>query len=153
MSDTSTIYLSGAIKNLESDGRNWRQLVEEVCPEFEYENPLDYHDPRDETTIIFPNHSPAFIEEQEETVDAEEVVEKDKELLWSSNAALVNWEHDVVSVGTDMEVIYAYERVDIPVVVWTDVARDEAPLWLRCHSDFLSPSFEQCIFFLQGALA
>jgi nucleoside 2-deoxyribosyltransferase len=69
-----------------------------------------------------------------------EIVEGDKQDLEESDCLLVNY--DRPSVGTSMEIFYAYEFLDIPVVT---VAKEGVKIspWLRYHSNHIVHSFSE----------
>lgn len=139
--NSPTIYLSGAISNVPDDGRYWRNMVKSMYPGYRYEDPLDYHDPQDDTEIVYQDGSE--IRKDPDVVIAQEVVNTDKKLIDQSDVVLVNWEKSVHSTGTDMEIIYAHDVAQTPVVVWSSVSVEDCPLWLRQHSEFISDDLDE----------
>jgi len=74
-----------------------------------------------------------------------EIVELDKIDVMKSDVLLVNY--DKPSVGTSMEVLYAFERGKVVVVV----CRPEASIspWLRYHSHKIVHSFDAAIEYIK----
>lgn len=84
---------------------------------------------------------------QEERVGiAKEIVEADKADIDNCQALLVNYVKP--SVGTSMEMLYAWERGK-PIVVVTDKHTSLSP-WLRYHSTFITDSFTHAFALLHG---
>ncbi len=109
------IYLAGAI-NGRSDAEcvDWRQEMKSVFPEHELVDPMvrDYRG------------------KEEMNVDA--IVEQDKRDIFSCDVVLVRY--DKPSVGTSMEILYAWEQ-HIPIVLWTN--QENLSPWLLYHCDFV----------------
>lgn len=70
-----------------------------------------------------------------------EIVELDKIDVAASDVILVNY--DKPSVGTSMEVLYAWERGK-PVIVVAALEANLSP-WLRYHSHAIMHSFEEAV--------
>lgn len=82
---------------------------------------------------------------QREDAAAREIVEKDKRDIDACDALLVN--HPKPSVGTAMEILYAWERGKAIVVV---APRDMAiSPWLRYHATKIVHSFEDALACLE----
>jgi len=128
----TTIYLAGPVANVENGGSKWRNELVESYPNTDFNNPLDkFNAPADNLQI---NQNP--VEPNE--VSATEIVEADKEILRESDAVLVGYE-DIQSVGTPMEVMWAYER-DYPITIWLrdgSILPDLSP-WYQYHADFIT---------------
>jgi nucleoside 2-deoxyribosyltransferase len=77
-----------------------------------------------------------------------EIVEFDKIDVMNSDVVLVNY--DKPSVGTSMEVLYAFERGKLVVVVAKDGVRVSP--WLRYHAHKIVNSFAAALEFIQEAL-
>ena len=77
-----------------------------------------------------------------------EIVELDKIDIMRSDALLVNY--DKPSVGTSMEVFYAFERGKYVVVVAAEGARISP--WLRYHSHAITHSFETALNLINEAV-
>lgn len=84
-----------------------------------------------------------------EAESVNEIVEFDKIDVTNSDAILVNY--DKPSVGTSMEILYAWERGKLVVVV----AREGTNIspWLRYHSHAIRPTFEGALEFVRAALS
>jgi nucleoside 2-deoxyribosyltransferase len=126
----AVIYLAGPIMEAPSAGDSWREMIiEEFGETVEFRNPLSkYNVPAEHLEIM-----PGTTGDGETTVGVDEIVESDKAMLRECDAVFVGYS-DVQSVGTPMEVMWAYER-DIPVCLWV---RDETPYdelspWYRYH--------------------
>ncbi len=74
-----------------------------------------------------------------------EIVELDKVDVMNSDVVLVNY--DKPSVGTSMEVLYAWERGKIVVVV-SKYGREGLSPWLLYHSHAISTSFEGAVHWI-----
>lgn len=127
-----TIYLCGPINGCTDEGANgWRTFVIDQSPHFKHLNPMrrDYRGKED--------------------YNVNEIVELDKIDIANSDALLVNY--DKPSVGTSMEVLYAFERGKLVVVV----TPPEAALspWLRYHSHRIEHSFSDGLAAIKELLA
>ena len=125
-----TIYLAGPVANVEDGGSQWRNEIVESYPNSDFNNPLDkYNAPAEDLTIVT---KPARGDTE---VSHTEIVEGDKELLRESNAVLVGYT-DVLSTGTPMEVMWAYER-DYPIALWLQGGVNPSDLspWYHYHVD------------------
>lgn len=142
-----TIYLAGPVAAYQDGGAAWRdRLVEEFGDEFAFRNPLDkYNVPVEDLTIVDGSTPSA-----DGCVSVTELVEGDKDLLRESDAVLVGYS-DVQSIGTPMEVMWAYER-DIPVAVWLRDATDYDQLspWYRYHAGAVVDEPEDALHYLWG---
>ena len=131
--DITTIYLAGPVANVEDGGSQWRNELVESYPNSDFNNPLDkYNAPAEDLTIVT---KPARGDTE---VTHTEIVEGDKELLRESNAVLVGYT-DVLSTGTPMEVMWAYER-NYPITIWLrdgSILPDLSP-WYQYHADFIT---------------
>lgn len=83
-----------------------------------------------------------------EAESVNEIVEFDKIDVVNSDVILVNY--DKPSVGTSMEVLYAFERGKLVVVVAKE-GTNISP-WLRYHSHTIKPSFEAAIEYIREVL-
>lgn len=127
---TEKVYLAGAIQHASDHGKGWRQRVKNNYGKFGWLDPLDKYD----STKSFDNIS-------DEWTNAE-IVEGDLELIEESDALLVHW-REVPSCGTPMEIVYAVQVFEIPVVVQTTVA--EPSIWLLEHADAVVETFDEAI--------
>src|SRR5262245_54473935 len=75
----------------------------------------------------------------------DEIVELDKIDVMNADAILVNY--DKPSVGTSMEVLYAFERGKLVVVVAKKGERISP--WLRYHSHKITNSFTEALSYLR----
>jgi nucleoside 2-deoxyribosyltransferase len=128
----NTIYLCGPINGCTDEGANgWRTFVIQVSPHFKHINPMrrDYRGKED--------------------LNVNEIVELDKIDIMKCDAILVNY--DKPSVGTSMEVLFAFERGKLVVVVAPpDVSISP---WLRYHSHRIEPSFAEALVTIKELLA
>lgn len=83
--------------------------------------------------------------EDESVID---IVELDKVDIANSDALIVNY--DKPSVGTSMEILHAFERSKIVVVVAKEGTRISP--WMRYHSHRITPSFSSAVTELQKLL-
>lgn len=124
------IYLAGPIRYSE-DPHTWR---EELSEEYDHEflNPLDWGDHTESDDPAPP-----------------EVVDQDIAYLrYDADAILCRWE-PVETAGTPMELVYASEIYEIPVVVWNPYHGDLSP-WVEAHADKVVEYVEDGMSFLEG---
>ena len=142
-----TIYLAGPVAALNDGGAGWRSVVEQrFGDEFEFKNPLaKYNAPADDIEIVDGSSHGG-----DNVVSVSELVELDKHLLAQSDAVLVGYTA-VRSIGTPMEVMWAYERAK-PVALWLrdDTQTDELSPWYRYHADLITNSVEMALGGLDG---
>lgn len=113
------VYLCGPINGCtDEECKDWREAAKAVLPDTLDPMRRDYRG--------------------KEAVAYREIVEGDKEDIDGCDALLVNY--DKPSVGTSMEILYAWQK-DIYVLV---VARPDAVIspWLRYHANKIVNSFE-----------
>lgn len=140
-----TIYLAGPVATLDDGGAGWRESVLEYLggdETVEALNPLDkYNVPVDDLTVVHGMSD----EDDETTVGTVEIVGSDKQLVEASDAVLVGYE-DVKSIGTPMEVMYAYDR-DKPVGIWIrdETDAEELSPWYRHHASAVTNSLPMAI--------
>lgn len=104
-------YLCGPINGCtDSEAKDWREAVKAIFPESIDPMKRDYRG--------------------RETEDYREIVDLDKRDIRNADVVLVNY--DKPSVGTSMEIMYAWER-GIPIIVWIRTDERVSP-WLRYHS-------------------
>ena len=116
----TTIYLCGPINGCtDQECRDWREFVKS----------------RWSGSTIDPMHRDYRGREDE---NVREIVELDKADIDGSDVLLVNY--DKPSVGTSMEVLYAWERGKKIVVVVSSFDVKLSP-WLRYHSHVICNSF------------
>lgn len=123
-----TLYLCGPINGCtDAEAINWREHVKAIWPGATLD-PMrrDYRG--------------------REAESVNEIVELDKIDIAQSDALIVNY--DKPSVGTSMEILWAFERGKGIVVV----ARADANIspWLRYHSHAIVSTFDDAIGVLQG---
>jgi len=132
-----TVYLAGPVAELDDGGAGWRGDVEvEHGHLYDFRNPLSkYNVPVDGLTIV-----DGATHGGDNVVSVSEIVEGDKHLLTESDAVLVGYSA-VRSIGTPMEVMWAYER-DKPVAIWLrdGTACEDLSPWYRYHADLVTNS-------------
>lgn len=138
------VYLAGAIRDKNDDGRSWRENFEQFWgSEFtEVLNPLNIHSPEE---IQEARESEYGLEASATAAGVENVVEDDKEMIDGCDVLYVHWEENVSHCGTPMEILYAHQQ-DTPVVteyVGEDIGNSS--IWLTVHSDYISRSQTNCI--------
>ena len=114
-----TLYLCGPINGCTNEEcRNWREFVKTLWPG-ETLDPMrrDYRGREGESV--------------------NEIVEFDKIDILNSEALIVNF--DRPSVGTAMEILFAFERGKLVVIIAAD-STVISP-WLRYHSHYIENSF------------
>jgi len=139
----TSVYLAGPVAALDDGGAGWREQVgREYGEQYEFQNPLaKYNVPLDDLTIVDGVSNSDY----DTTVGTDEIVREDKQKLLASDAVLVGYE-DVQSIGTPMEVMYAYER-EMPVSVWV---RDDTEImdlspWYLHHASAITNSVEMAL--------
>lgn len=121
------VYLCGPIlKCNDSECKDWRSNAKQFLPDTLDPMVRDYRD-------CFLNH-------------IDEIVEEDKKDIDNCDALLVKF--DKPSVGTSMEILYAWERKKLIVVVVEDKNLVISP-WLIYHSSHIVDSFEYAYKLLQ----
>lgn len=124
------VYLCGPINGCtDAEAKDWREYAKTKLPDTLDPMRRDYRG--------------------REAESVNEIVELDKIDVTNCDVLLVNY--DKPSVGTSMEVIYAFERGKLVVVV----ARPDASIspWLRYHSHKIVHSFDDAIRFIQDCEA
>lgn len=119
------VYLCGPINGCtDAEAKNWREYVKTRLPDTLDPMRRDYRGREDQCV--------------------NEIVELDKIDVMNSDVLLVNY--DRPSVGTSMEVLYAFERAKLVVVV----CRPDASIspWLRYHSHKIVHSFDDAVEFI-----
>lgn len=124
------IYLAGPIKEVSDNGAIWRNTIKTNYLDKQFYDPL------------------AHLNATEQEVDSERIVKCDKAGINESDAVLVGYQ-SVQSVGTPMEVMYAYER-DLPIALWV---RDDTKIadlsdWYRFHT-FPTQDVQQALDYLE----
>lgn len=121
------VYLCGPINGCtDEECRNWREYVKAKLP-----------DTLDPMRRDYRGH-------EDQSVD--QIVELDKIDISKCDALIVNY--DRPSVGTSMEIIYAWERGKFIVLVHT-VGVSLSP-WLHYHSHAIVTSFDDAITILKN---
>jgi len=128
---TTTIYLAGPVQHAPRGGAGWRETVIERYEggEYEFLNPLGKYNVPLEALDVVADPDPA----DPETVGVRELVERDKGLIRDADGILVGYSARR-SIGTPMEVMYAYAR-EIPTALWVRDDTDIEALspWYRYH--------------------
>lgn len=131
------VYLCGPIQHAQDYGKGWRNALKERHPDIEWIDPFDKYDSTEGSED----------EIRREWTD-EEIVQQDLELIEASDAVLVHWE-EVPACGTPMEIAYAVQVFEVPVVVQTTV--EEPSPWLTAHATAVVPTFAEAIHQLRLA--
>lgn len=114
------VYLCGPINGCTDEQCiNWRESAKAVLPDTVDPMRRDFRGREDDC--------------------AAEIVEGDKEDIDGCDGLLVNY--DKPSVGTSMEVLYAFERGILIVIVATPGVSISP--WLRYHADYLVNTFSE----------
>lgn len=122
----SMIYLCGPINGCtDAEAKDWREYVKSVWTG---------------DTIDPMRRDYRGVEDQ----NVDEIVELDKIDVMNSDVILVNY--DKPSVGTSMEVLYAFERGKLVVVVAKEGERISP--WLRYHSHKIVHSFGDALRYI-----
>lgn len=132
------VYLAGPVRNDVDGGAVWRDdVIDAYSDGVEFVNPLDkYNVPVEGLSVVDGDSK----ESNPDTVGINEIVEGDKEMLEMCNAVLVGYSN-VQSIGTPMEVMWAYER-DYPIGIWIrdpQTHPEDLSPWYQYHADFISP--------------
>lgn len=116
------VYLCGPINGCtDTEAKNWREAVKEHFPASVDPMKRDYRG--------------------KELTNYREIVDLDKRDIRNCDIILVNY--DKPSVGTSMEVFYAW-TLGIPVVVWAAKDAKLSP-WLIYHSTTIVHSLDQVV--------
>ena len=121
-------YLCGPINGCTNDEcKNWREAAKLILGEDNIIDPMrrDYRGRENDCVT--------------------EIVENDKSDIMLSSVLLVNY--DKPSVGTSMEILFAWER-NKPIVVVAKKGTVLSP-WLRYHSTHIVESFEKAFDILK----
>lgn len=124
------VYLAGPIQHAGDHGKGWRARVKEEYDGFEWVDPLDKYD-----------DTKSYDEIDEEWSNAR-IVEEDLTMIANCDAILVHWE-EIPSAGTPMEVAYAIQVFEIPVVIQTTV--EDMSIWLEVHAHEVVETFDDAV--------
>lgn len=131
MKSLNTIYLCGPINGCtDKECKDWREFVKTIW---------------DGATLDPMRRD--YRGREHESVN--QIVEFDKIDVINSDVILVNY--DKPSVGTSMEVLYAWERGKLVVVVSKNGKQGLSP-WLLYHSHAVCTSFEQAVNYVREVL-
>jgi nucleoside 2-deoxyribosyltransferase len=123
------IYLCGPINGCtDEECKDWREAVKAKWPDAIDPMRRDYRGKEDESV--------------------KQIVELDKIDIMNSDVVLVNY--DKPSVGTSMEILYAFERGKFVVIVADHGARISP--WLRYHSHAIVGSFGAAFKFIEDVV-
>lgn len=120
--DKPTVYLAGPIRNSKNGGGGWREQIKQ-----EYGEKFNFNDPTDNINV--PAEDVKVVERfpsGPNEISLFEIVDDDMSMLKESDGVLVGYS-DVKSVGTPMEVQWAFDNV-IPIVIWN---REPTGSWLK----------------------
>lgn len=149
MTDEPVIYLAGPVAHKHDGGASWREAIKDAYASepVEFRDPLSkYNVPAQDLTVVDGTSDP----DDELTVGTLEIVEGDKELIDESDAVLVGYE-PVRSIGTPMEVMYAYER-DMPVGLWIRERDGALSPWYKEHVIFTRDHMTEVVDALAGVI-
>jgi nucleoside 2-deoxyribosyltransferase len=120
------IYLAGPIFQCEdSECINWREEVKHRLNGYQIIDPME----RDYRGVTDENYK--------------EIVEQDKVLIDSCDILLVN--HIKPSVGTSMEILYAWERKKQVLIISNG---NELSPWLLYHSNKICSSLDEAVKYI-----
>jgi len=125
MKNKLVCYLAGPINDCtDEECKDWRERMKKAMPDVNFLDPMrrDYRDLETEETCI-------------------EIVENDKIDIDECDVILVY--HDRPSVGTSMEILYAFER-GIYVLTVACTGKPLSP-WIRYHSSTIVGTLEEAI--------
>lgn len=122
------LYLCGPINGCtDEEAKDWREAAKVALPYWVHVDPM-VRDYRGQEDIKF-----------------REIVELDKQDILGCAAILVNY--DKPSVGTSMEILFAWEH-QIPVFIVVSLGTRISP-WLRYHATVIVPSFKEAFRLLE----
>ena len=132
LQDKLTVYLGGPINGRsDEDCIDWREKVIKSLPQVNARNPMD-RDYRGK--------------ELEPGVDAE-IVENDKLDIMQSEIVMIYF--DQPSVGTSMEIMYAFERSKYILLV--DASEKKLSPWLTYHASMIVSGLDEAIDVIRKA--
>ncbi len=117
------VYLAGAINGCsDNEAKDWRSVAKDLMP-YEMVDPMsrDYRGREMDDGI------------------AKDIVESDKADILTCHAVLVHY--DKPSVGTAMEVLFAWEN-DLPVVIFCKEGTILSP-WMIYHADVIVNTWQE----------
>ena len=123
------VYLAAPIQHVNDYGKGWRNRLKQDVEAIEWVDPLAKYNSQEVSEI------------NDEWSD-ERIVMEDLELIESCDAILVHWQ-EVPSCGTPMEIAYAIQVFEIPVIVQTTV--EEPSPWLTAHATEMVETFEEAV--------
>lgn len=130
--ESEGVYLGGPIQHADDDGHGWREQIIEDYPEIEFNNPLDKYDPSLDDVEVLHDPSNFDAESEKEQITPTEYVAEDKIQICQSECLLVGLP-EIISRGTCMEMMYAYDR-NIPFYVWIQDEQVESG-WVYDHAE------------------
>jgi hypothetical protein len=142
-----TVYLAGPVRFDDDGGKSWREEIKEKYEDdeaVEFKDPLDKYNIRVEDLEVVSGS-----ESGESEVSVAEIVHGDKEMIDECNALFVGYS-PVRSIGTPMEVMYAYER-DYPIGIWlrdSELNVEDLSPWYRYHTDAVKQRYEDVLYSL-----
>lgn len=127
-----SVYLAGPIDGVaKEDSHGWREQIKDALPDIDFLDPLrrDYKE-KDTGDIVWADEKFVI-----------ELVENDKMDVRNSDVVLVY--HDRPSVGTSMEILYAFDR-GIYVLTVGCTGKPLSP-WITYHSTKIVNSLDEAI--------
>lgn len=147
---TPTVYLAGPIAH-DADAARWRdRLKAEYGDRFTFLDPMDRFDvPGDDLDVV-----QAPDPRRPDQVGVAELVEGDLDMLRSADAVLVGYTA-VESIGTPMEVLYARERLGLPVAMWVrdGTAFEALSPWYKYYTTTVCTAAEPALDHIQREVA
>ena len=126
----ATVYLAGPIGQVTYDEfKGWRTIASKrlAAKDIEIEDPTDRlgTDP--------------FV-----------VVNGDKRAIRRSGLVLAYAPKGVAFVGTSMEIFFAHEILNLPVVVWGELHGTRPSPWIVMHSDYVYETLDEALAIILG---
>lgn len=151
------IYLCGPITNSEDDGIGWRETArKEYSHMASFFDPVDRINGKDENIGVVPSKDDRYRLMKEDNdydriVTDSHITTRDKAEIRKSEGLVVNHE-EVISRGTDMEIMYAWER-DKEIALWSEYDVGEIDTWLRDHVHLINDDLEECVSYIEEEFA
>jgi hypothetical protein len=138
MTDKMTVYLAGPIDGVPgAESSGWREKIKEAIPDINFLDPLR----RKWTGFDYELGQWKTPEGSSDVTVYTEIVEYDKEDISKSNVVVVY--HDRPSVGTSMEILYAFDR-GIYVLTIGCTGKPLSP-WILYHSSKVVGTVDEAI--------
>lgn len=151
MREEVSVYLGGPIKYAD-DERGWRQLAEKTTEcsngntkvELNWLNPLDKYNCKEDSIHILPDGKEGTGDDT--IVNDWEIVDEDLKLIGRADIMFIGeWNVDVRSVGTPMEIMYANYVQPMPIIAFGESPFDFLSPWFRHHVDHYYTDFGKAL--------